>query len=141
MIMDITENQTPLAVPQKELDTLKAKMARTMLNVTQRTVEGLEKLSLRLDGLDDALALKINLDEASPQQLMLYFQQMKDSFRLRQDFLKALSGYDVDTTKVAVEKVETDESTTLSEDDAERIRNELLRRSKVAQAIDVTPEE
>lgn len=139
--MDITENQTPLAVPQKELDTLKAKMARTMLNVTQRTVEGLEKLSLRLDGLDDALALKINLDEASPQQLMLYFQQMKDSFRLRQDFLKALSGYDVDTTKVAVEKVETDESTTLSEDDAERIRNELLRRSKVAQAIDVTPEE
>lgn len=140
MIMDITENQTPLAVPQKELDTLKAKMARTMLNVTQRTVEGLEKLSMRLDGLDDALALKINLDEASPQQLMLYFQQMKDSFRLRQDFLKALSGYDVDTTKVAVEKVETDESTTLSEDDAERIRNELLRRSKVAQAIDVTPE-
>lgn len=139
--MDITENQTPLAVPQKELDTLKAKMARTMLNVTQRTVEGLEKLSMRLDGLDDALALKINLDEASPQQLMLYFQQMKDSFRLRQDFLKALSGYDVDTTKVAVEKVETDESTTLSEDDAERIRNELLRRSKVAQAIDVTPEE
>ena len=139
--MELTENQTPLAVPQKELDTLKAKMARTMLNVTQRTVEGLEKLSLRLDGLDDALALKINLDEASPQQLMLYFQQMKDSFRLRQDFLKALSGYDVDTTKVAVEKVETDESTTLSEDDAERIRNELLRRSKVAQAIDVTPEE
>lgn len=139
--MDITENQTPLAVPQKELDTLKAKMARTMLNVTQRTVEGLEKLSLRLDGLDDALALKINLDEASPQQLMLYFQQMKDSFRLRQDFLKALSGYDVDTTKVAVEKVETDEATTLSEDDAERIRNELLRRSKVAQAIDVTHEE
>ncbi len=141
MIMDITENQTPLAVPQKELDTLKAKMARTMLNVTQRTVEGLEKLSLRLDGLDDALALKINLDEASPQQLMLYFQQMKDSFRLRQDFLKALSGYDVDTTKVAVEKVENAESTMLSEDDAERIRNELLRRSKAAQAVDVTPEE
>ena len=136
--MEPTENQTPLAVPQKDLDTLKAKMARTMLNVTQRTVEGLEKLSLRLDGLDDALALKINLDEATPQQLMLYFQQMKESFRLRQDFLKALSGYDVDTTKVAVEKTEEAEATVLSEDDAERIKAELLRRT--AQAVDVTPE-
>ena len=88
----ITENNNPLAVPQKDLDNLRAEMARTMLNVTKRTVLGLEKLSIRLEGIDDALAQKINLDEATPAQLLQYFNQVRDSYRLKQDFLKTLAG-------------------------------------------------
>lgn len=126
----LTENTNPLAVPQKDLDNLRAEMARTMLNVTKRTVLGLEKLSIRLEGIDDALAQKINLDEATPAQLLQYFNQVRDSYRLKQDFLKTLAGYDVDTSKVVVEKTEEAEATVLSEDDAERIKAELLRRSQ-----------
>ena len=126
----LPENTNPLAVPQKDLDNLRAEMARTMLNVTKRTVLGLEKLSIRLEGIDDALAQKINLDEATPAQLLQYFNQVRDSYRLKQDFLKTLAGYDVDTSKVAVEKTEEAEATVLSEDDAERIKAELLRRSQ-----------
>ena len=114
----LTENTNPLAVPQKDLDNLRAEMARTMLNVTKRTVLGLEKLSIRLEGIDDALAQKINLDEATPAQLLQYFNQVRDSYRLKQDFLKTLAGYDVDTSKVAVEKTEEAEATVLSEDES-----------------------
>ena len=54
----LTENTNPLAVPQKDLDNLRAEMARTMLNVTKRTVLGLEKLSIRLEDRIQPLMVK-----------------------------------------------------------------------------------
>lgn len=118
-----------LAVPQKELDAVRAKTAQTMLNITSRTVEALDKLSHRLDGIDDAIANAVNLDDMTFNELTSYFNQVKESFRLRQDFLRALSGYDVDTTKVAVEMDDSKSETVFTEEDAERIRAELDKRN------------
>lgn len=118
-----------LAVPQKELDAVRAKTAQTMLNITARSVEALDKLSFTLDGIDDAIARSVNLDEMTFQELNAYFNQVKESFRLRQDFLRALSGYDVDTTKVTVETDDSKSETIFTEEDAERIRAELDKRN------------
>ena len=136
MTTEIVNNpDSPLAVPQKDLDAFKAQTAKTMLNVTARTVAALDKLSIRLDGIDDAIANNTNLDDMSLQQLIAYFNQCKESFRLRQDFLKVLSGYDVDTSKVKTEEPEETTSTVLSEEDALKIKQELLRRG-VSGAVD-----
>lgn len=118
-----------LAVPQKALDDVRAKTAQTMLNITTRTVEALDTLSYRLDGIDNAIANAVNLNEMSFNELVAYFNQVKESFRLRQDFLRALSGYDVDTTKVPVEAVEDRTGSYFSEEDAARIKAELEKRN------------
>lgn len=118
-----------LSVPQKELDAVRAKTAQTMLNITSRTVEALDKLSLRLDGIDDAIANAVNLDEMTFTELNAYFNQCKESFRLRQEFMRVLNGYDVDTSKVAVEMDDSKAETVFTEEDAERIRAELDKRN------------
>lgn len=92
-------------------------------------VDGLDTLLHRIDGVDNALASKINLDEASPKELYDYFNQMKESFKVRQDFLKTLSGYDVDTSKVKVEEAESVEATVISDEDAERIKLAIMNRT------------
>ena len=92
-------------------------------------VDGLDTLLHRIDGVDNALASKINLDEASPKELYDYFNHMKESFKVRQDFLKTLSGYDVDTSKVKVEEAESVEATVISDEDAERIKLAIMNRT------------
>ena len=92
-------------------------------------VDGLDTLLHRIDAVDNALASKINLDEASPKELYDYFNQMKESFKVRQDFLKTLSGYDVDTSKVKVEEAESVEATVISDEDAERIKLAIMNRT------------
>lgn len=92
-------------------------------------VDGIDTLLHRIDGVDNALASKINLDEASPKELYDYFNQMKESFKVRQDFLKTLSGYDVDTSKVKVEEAESVEATVISDEDAERIKLAIMNRT------------
>lgn len=113
----------------KDLETVRARMAVKTLRMTERMVDGLDTLLHRIEGVDDALAGKINLDEASPKELYDYFNQMKESFRVRQDFLKTLSGYDVDTSKVKVEEAEAVEATVISEEDAERIKAAIMDRT------------
>lgn len=113
----------------KDLETVRARMAAKTLNMTERMVDGMDNLLHRIDGIDNALALKINLDEASPKELYDYFNQAKESFKVRQDFLKTLSGYDVDTSKVQVEEAEEVESTTISEEDAERVKALIMQRT------------
>lgn len=113
----------------KDLETVRARMAVKTLNMTERMVDGMDTLLHRIDGIDNALALKINLDEASPKELYDYFNQAKESFKVRQDFLKTLSGYDVDTSKVQVEEAEEVESTTISEEDAERVKALIMQRT------------
>lgn len=113
----------------KDLETVRARMAAKTLNMTERMVDGMDNLLHRIDGIDNALALKINLDKASPKELYDYFNQAKESFKVRQDFLKTLSGYDVDTSKVQVEEAEEVESTTISEEDAERVKALIMQRT------------
>lgn len=113
----------------KDLETVRARMAVKTLNMTERMVDGMDTLLHRIDGIDNALAQKINLDEASPKELYDYFNQAKESFKVRQDFLKTLSGYDVDTSKVQVEEAEEVESTVISEEDAERVKALIMQRT------------
>ena len=113
----------------KDLETVRARMAVKTLGITERMVDGLDTLLHRIDGVDNALESKINLDEASPKELYDYFNQMKESFKVRQDFLKTLSGYDVDTSKVKVEEAESVEATVISDEDAERIKLAIMNRT------------
>jgi len=118
-----------IAVPKRDLEVLRAKTANTMLNITARTVSALDVLSERLDGIDNALALKCNLDEMSVSELNAYFFQVKESFRLRQDFLRALSGYDVDTSRVPVQEESASSAPVYSEEVADEVKQEIMRRS------------
>lgn len=127
-IMDMAETEVQTFKP-KDLETVRARMAVKTLGITERMVDGLDTLLHRIDGVDNALASKINLDEASPKELYDYFNQMKESFKVRQDFLKTLSGYDVDTSKVKVEEAESVEATVISDEDAERIKLAIMNRT------------
>lgn len=118
-----------VAVPKRDLEVLRAKTANTMLNITARTVSALDVLSERLDGIDNALALKCNLDDMSIADLNAYFFQVKESFRLRQDFLRALSGYDVDTSRVPVQEESTSSAPTYSEEVVDEVKQEIMRRT------------
>lgn len=114
-----------IPVPQSDLDALRAKTATKMLNITARMVDSIDNLSYRLDAIDNALGQR-NLDEMSPQELIAMFNQARDSFRLRQDFLKALSGYEADTSKVPVDTDVDGRDNSVSEEDAERIKAQIL---------------
>lgn len=118
-----------IAVPKRDLEVLRAKTANTMLNITARTVSALDVLSERLDGIDNALALKCNLDDMSIADLNAYFFQVKESFRLRQDFLRALSGYDVDTSRVPVQEESASSVPTYSEEVVDEVKQEIMRRT------------
>ena len=118
-----------IAVPKRDLEVLKAKTANTMLNITARTVSALDVLSERLDGIDNALAMRCNLDEMDIAGLNAYFYQVKESFRLRQDFLRALSGYDVDTSRVPIQEESTSSTPAYSEEVADEVKQEIMRRS------------
>lgn len=118
-----------IAVPKRDLEVLRAKTANTMLNITARTVSALDVLSERLDGIDNALAIRCNLDEMDIAGLNAYFYQVKESFRLRQDFLRALSGYDVDTSRVPIQEESTSSAPAYSEEVADEVKQEIMRRS------------
>ena len=122
------ENQTP-TISQNELDTIKSRLNRKMLNITEYSIAGMETLLHSMDAIDNAIALKVNLDDASLRDLIDLSKQRNESFRVRLDFMKALSGHNVDTSNVDVEKpAEKEDTTTISEDDAERIKAEILKR-------------
>ena len=78
----------------------------------------------------------MNLDEASVRELIDLSKQRNESFRVRLDFMKALSGHTVDTSNVDVEKpAEKIGTTTISEDDAERIKAEILKRGGTTPSV------
>lgn len=125
----MAEEQSFIPVPQKELEAIKARTAKRILNVTERSIEGLETLLHRIDGIDNALASNLHLDEMTPQELYAYFNQAQQSFRLRQDFLRSLAGYDIDTSKVPAEKDEDTSAQVIDEDTAEKVKQEIMNRS------------
>lgn len=116
-------------MPAKELEAIKARTAKRILNVTERSIEGLEKLLHRIDGIDDALANNLKLEEMTPQELYAYFNQAQQSFRLRQDFLRSCAGYDIDTSKVPHENNEGVNTNAIDEETAERVHQEIMNRS------------
>lgn len=122
-------NDNFIPVPQKDLDTIKARTAQRILNVTERSIVGLEVLLARIDGIDSALAQTLNLDTMTPQELYAYFQQAQSSFRLRQDFLRTVAGYEIDTSKVPVEQEKGVDPGMIDADVAEQVKQEILNRS------------
>ena len=124
-------------MPPKELEAIRARTARRILNVTERSIEGLETLLHRVDGIDNALANALNLDEMTPQEVYAYFNQVQQSFRLRQDFLRSLAGYDIDTSKVPVEQEKEIGPEVIDAEVAEQVKHEILSRSGVAPAEEV----
>ena len=122
------DNQ-PATISQNELDAIKARLNRKMLNITEYSIDGMEALLHSMDDIDNAIAQKVNLDDASVRELIDLSKQRNESFRVRLDFMKALSGHNVDTSNVDVEKpAEKIDTTTISEDDAGRIKAEILKR-------------
>lgn len=119
----------PATISQNELDAIKARLNRKMLNITEYSIDGMEALLHSMDDIDNAIVQKVNLDDASIRELIDLSKQRNESFRVRLDFMKALSGHNVDTSNVDVEKPsEKIDTTTISEDDAERIKAEILKR-------------
>ena len=121
--------QDVIPVPKAELDAIKARTAKRILNITERSIEGLEKILGRIDGIDDAIANAINLKTATPQELMAYFNQAQSSFRLRPDVVRTVAGYEVDTSHVPTEKDDKINGRKINEDVAVQVQQEILKRS------------
>lgn len=124
-----SSSQDFIPVPKAELDAIKARTAKRILNITERSIEGLEALLNRIDGIDNALAASCNLATMTPQELYAYFNQAQQSFKLRQDFVRTVAGYEVDTSKVPTEKDEKINRQQIDEDVARDVQAEILRRS------------
>jgi len=122
-------SQDFIPVPKAELEAIKARTAKRILNITERSIVGLETLLHRIDGIDEALASHLKLDEMTPQELYAYFNQAQQSFRLRQDFVRTVAGYEVDTSKVPTEKDEKLGRQQIDEDVAHQVQAEILKRS------------
>jgi len=129
----------PIAMQQKELNELRANMGLQVLNISRNSLESMGNLLHRMDAIDNAIAMKLNLDDASLKELLDVSKQTNESTRLRLDILRAVNGYDTDTSKVAVEESESTLDTTFSEEDAERLKAELEKRNGRVQDAEIVP--
>ena len=127
----------PIAMQQKELNELRANMGLQVLNISRNSLESMGNLLHRMDAIDNAIAMKLNLDAASLKELLDVSKQTNESTRLRLDILRAVNGYDTDTSKVAVEESESTLDTTFSEEDAERLKAELEKRNGLVQDAEI----
>lgn len=118
-----------IPVPKKDLEIIKAKTEQRVLRVTEMSIAGLEKLLQRIDGIDDAIARQCDLNKMTPAELYAYFNQAQQSFRLRQDFVRTVAGYDMDISRVPTEADDRTKSQALPESEAERVRNEIMART------------
>lgn len=129
----------PIAMQQKELNELRANMGLQVLNISRNSLESMGNLLHRMDAIDNAIAMRLNLDDASLKELLDVSRQTNESTRLRLDILRAVNGYDTDTSKVAVEETESTLDTTFSEEDAERLKAELEKRNGNIQDAEIVP--
>ena len=130
-------DNNPVAMQQKELNELRANMGLQVLNISRNSLESMGNLLHRMDAIDNAIAMKLNLDDASLKELLDVSKQTNESTRLRLDILRAVNGYDTDTSKVAVEESESTLDTTFSEEDAERLKAELEKRNGRVQDAEI----
>jgi len=112
---------------QDELDTIRQRVNTTMVDMVDRTVSAMDRMSRKLDEVEQAMDKLIDPSTMTRNELMAYTAFLRDSFRMRQDFLRTLSGFDVNTSKVPVQ---ADAAPIYDEVQAEALRNEVLRREK-----------
>lgn len=129
----------PIAMQQKELNELRANMNLQVLNISRNSLVSMGNLLHRMDAIDNAIAMKLNLDNASLKELLDVSRQTNESTRLRLDILRSVNGYNTDTSKVEVEETESTLDTTFSEEDAERLKAELEKRNGKIQDAEIVP--
>ena len=112
---------------QDELDVIRQRVNTTMVDMVDRTVSAMDRMSKKLDEVEEAMDRLMDPSTMTRNELMAYTAFIRDSFRMRQDFLRALSGFDVNTSKVPVQ---ADTAPIYDEVQAEELRNEVLRREK-----------
>lgn len=112
---------------QDELDVIRQRVNTTMVDMVDRTVSAMDRMSKKLDEVEEAMDRLMDPSTMTRNELMAYTAFIRDSFRMRQDFLRALSGFDVNTSKVPVQ---ADTAPIYDEVQAEALRNEVLRREK-----------
>lgn len=112
---------------QDELDVIRQRVNTTMVDMVDRTVSAMDRMSKKLDEVEEAMDRLMDPSTMTRNELMAYTAFIRDSFRMRQDFLRALSGFDVNTSKVPVQ---ADSAPIYDEVQAEALRNEVLRREK-----------
>lgn len=112
---------------QDELDVIRQRVNTTMVDMVDRTVSAMDRMSKKLDEVEEAMDRLMDPSTMTRNELMAYTAFIRDSFRMRQDFLRALSGFDVNTSKVPVQ---ADSAPIYDEVQAEELRNEVLRREK-----------
>ena len=131
-IMDMAkkeENQGVELYTAENLSDVRNRVSTTMVDMIDRTVQSMNKMSRKLDKIDEALDKAFDVSRMTPNELMAYTAYIRESFKLKQDFLKTLSGYDVNISKVPVQ---TDNTPIYDEEAAAGLRLEVLRREKEA---------
>lgn len=110
---------------QGDLEEIKRRVNTLMVDMVDRSVQSLDKAMRRLDEIDDAMAKLNDISKMTVNELVAYQAFMRESFRMKQDFLKTLSGYDINISKVPVA---ADSTTMMDEDAAVALREEVMRR-------------
>lgn len=112
---------------QDGLDDVRRRVNTIMVDMIDRTVQSMDRMSRRLDEVEAAMDKMFDPSNMTRNELMGYTAFLRDSFRMRQDFLRTLSGYDVNISKVPVQ---ADSVPIYDEDKADALRDEVLRRDK-----------
>ena len=110
---------------QSELEVIRQRVTTTLVDMVDRTVQSMDRMSRRLEAVDAAMEKLCNPETMTQNELMAYTAYMRDSFRLKQDFLRTIAGYDVDVSRVPAQA--TTENA-YDEEKAEALRQEVLRR-------------
>lgn len=110
---------------QGDLEEIRRRVNTLMVDMVDRSVQSLDKAMRRLDEIDDAMEKLNDISKMTVNELVAYQAFMRESFRMKQDFLKTLSGYDINISKVPVA---ADSATMMDEDAAVALREEVMRR-------------
>lgn len=123
----MSESKPVLLYTQDGLEEVRQRVNTTMVNMIDRTVQSMDRMSKRLDEVELAMDKMFDPSKMTRNELMAYTAFLRDSFRMRQDFLRTLSGYDVNISKVPVQ---ADSIPIYDEEKADALRDEVLRRDK-----------
>ena len=123
----MSESKPVLLYTQDGLEEVRQRVNTTMVNMVDRTVQSMDRMSKRLDEVEAAMDKMFDPSKMTRNELMAYTTFLRDSFRMRQDFLRTLSGYDVNISKVPVQ---ADSTPIYDEEKADALRDEVLRRDK-----------
>lgn len=127
ILLDMSESKSVTLHTQDELEVIRQRVNTTMVDMVDRTVQSMDRMSRKLDEVEAAMDKLFDPATMTRNELMAYTAFIRDSFRMRQDFLRTLSGFDVNTSKVPVQ---VDSAPIYNEEQAEALRNEVLRREK-----------